>query len=429
MLQLNKDILYLIFKELQNDKRSLFSCLTVDRNWCETTVPILWRNPWKLKRKILSNVIISHLSDESIENLKSHVREEIFNLFINENMRFTHLFIPQQLDYQIHLIPGARLCFSELEFLSCNTRIDDEVFIGLIEICKSVKELELTIEMDNNNYEIVKLIKATNRLFNIRLLIDGYDESFCKLLEDSLIKHANSMRYFKLTRQPATKIISSFTNLNKLELSSTSFDNMTTWNCLNNLSLPFLQILKARCIPVKVLTDLIKNTSGHLAEIKIDNTFHDEINNKNIIQAIYKNCLKLKYLKLLIKNSNILELEILLVNCQYLNRLYIITQNEYYLMFNWNHLFEVLTKSSPTSLFGFKFCFNKAPRLESLKLFLDNWKNRHSMLLKTFLNCYYMVDRDWSDEHLNLIEKYKTQGVVEKYDHVSIRRFTVNDPS
>src|SRR6266498_2992725 len=46
MSKLNKDILFLIFEELQNDSKSLFSCLMVNRLWCETVIPILWRNPW-----------------------------------------------------------------------------------------------------------------------------------------------------------------------------------------------------------------------------------------------------------------------------------------------------------------------------------------------------------------------------------------------
>src|ERR1700722_11199315 len=47
MSELNKDILFLIFEELQEDSKSLFSCLMVNRLWCETVVPILWRNPWR----------------------------------------------------------------------------------------------------------------------------------------------------------------------------------------------------------------------------------------------------------------------------------------------------------------------------------------------------------------------------------------------
>ena len=46
MPRLNKDILFLIFEELQDDSKSLFSCLMVNRLWCETVIPVSWRNPW-----------------------------------------------------------------------------------------------------------------------------------------------------------------------------------------------------------------------------------------------------------------------------------------------------------------------------------------------------------------------------------------------
>src|SRR5436190_20259320 len=46
MSKLHKDILFLLFEELQDDSKPLFSCLMVNRFWCETVIPILWRNPW-----------------------------------------------------------------------------------------------------------------------------------------------------------------------------------------------------------------------------------------------------------------------------------------------------------------------------------------------------------------------------------------------
>src|SRR6266542_5809674 len=48
MSKFTSDCLYLIFKELKKDIKSLHSCLLVNRLWCETVVPILWRNPWKV---------------------------------------------------------------------------------------------------------------------------------------------------------------------------------------------------------------------------------------------------------------------------------------------------------------------------------------------------------------------------------------------
>src|SRR4051812_16816966 len=52
MSKLTRDCLLIIFEELGNDVKSLYSCLLVNRLWCETVVPILWKNPWKvLKNK------------------------------------------------------------------------------------------------------------------------------------------------------------------------------------------------------------------------------------------------------------------------------------------------------------------------------------------------------------------------------------------
>uniref|UniRef100_U9T5V4 F-box domain-containing protein n=1 Tax=Rhizophagus irregularis (strain DAOM 181602 / DAOM 197198 / MUCL 43194) TaxID=747089 RepID=U9T5V4_RHIID len=74
MSKLNKDILFLIFEELQDDSKSLFSCLMVNRTWCEIVIPILWRNPWcydikYYNKSYLFAIIVSYLSDDIKESL------------------------------------------------------------------------------------------------------------------------------------------------------------------------------------------------------------------------------------------------------------------------------------------------------------------------------------------------------------------------
>ncbi|CAB5200611.1 unnamed protein product [Rhizophagus irregularis] len=398
-------------------------------------IPILWNNPWKYLNlkienyKLLFNVIISYLPNNfrNILNQKfnflkdsyqkplfnyinfcrhlnlneiykvlyslfegyeiSTIKNEILNLFINENTKFTHLYIPYQFDYQINLIPGSEKCFSELKYLSCNVNISDNVLTGLVEICKSIKKLELFIEIQNNNYGIVKLIETPKKLIDVRLLFGACSEKHSPLyeiLEKSLIKHANHIQHFKITKQPSTTILSSFVNL------------------------------KTRSVPIKFLTNIIGNTIGNLSEIKIDHISHNEIGNKMIIQAIYKNCPNLKYLKLLFKNSNILELEKLLIKCQYLCGLFIIFEDVWdaNVTVDYDHVFEILTKSSPISLFKFKFHYNIEPKLESFKLLFDNWKDRHPILLQT------VQYRRYGNSHFDLIESYKAKGIVEKYENV-----------
>jgi hypothetical protein len=455
MTDLNRDILYIIFKRLQNDEKTLISCLSVNKTWCEVIIPILWKNPWKYlrkKKKLLLNVIISHLSNETKNDLMSQgisflidcyqrplfdyisfcrhlnlniikkivntinepskisiIKNEVFNLFINENREFTHLYIPCQFDHQINLIPGAEHCFSKIVFLSCNTNINDNVLSGLIEICKSIEELELIIEVQNNNYDIVRLIENSKKLFKFRLLPNSnyVCDSFCKILEDSLIKHSNTIEYLKIIKQPITGFLSSFVNLKVLELDCFIY---YTWNCLTNLSLPSLQILRAKRVPIKALISLIENTSGYLIEINIDSIIHDDFNNKRIIQAIHQHCPNLKYFKMLFRNSGTLELEKLLIKCKYLEGLFILAHDK---LFDWGKLFEILARSSPISLYKFKFNFYSIKiKIDSLKLFFDNWKGRHPMLLQTI-----SPTNNFIANYFRLKEKYKVANVIEKYDH------------
>ncbi|PKY44874.1 hypothetical protein RhiirA4_542175 [Rhizophagus irregularis] len=458
MSKINRDIIYLILQELQDDKKSLYSCLTVNKTWSEIVIPILWKNPWKYLRKgnetLLLNIIILHLSNESRNKLSKYFNinsyqkplfnyinfckylnlggierllisksliniNEIFKIFINENMKFTHLYIPHKFNYYfMDLISGVEKSFSKLEFLSCNTNINDDTLIGLVEICKSIKELELYVEPCNNNDEIIKLIDSPKKLINIRFLTKPYssnDELFCGILENSFIKHANHLQYFKITKQPTTKILSSFINLKSLEL----YDNSRpmSWNCLENLSLPYLQILKATGIPIKVLTSLIDHTNGHLIEIKIDHISHNEISNKKIIQTIYKKCPNLEYLKLLFINNNILELRELLINCNHLIGLYIIFEDvwDVNVMIDYNIIFKILSDNSSISLFKLKFYYHREPELKSFEFFFDNWKIRIPMrpiLLQTIQ--YHVL---YGSDYFDLIEKYKKNGIVKKYEN------------
>jgi hypothetical protein len=61
---------------------------------------------------------------------------------------------------------------------------------------------------------------------------------------------------------------------------------------------------------------------GSLIEINIDDLYHNKVDNKRVIQVIYKHCSNLKkYLKILVRNDNFSELKNLLINCKYLEEL------------------------------------------------------------------------------------------------------------
>src|SRR6266540_1491897 len=80
------ETLCLVFKELigQEDLKSiktLFSCLLVNRLWCQAAVPILWRDPWKLftiwcdyqhqtRYRALFRTLTLFLTDNALEQLR-----------------------------------------------------------------------------------------------------------------------------------------------------------------------------------------------------------------------------------------------------------------------------------------------------------------------------------------------------------------------
>ena len=61
--------------------------------------------------------------------------------------------------------------------------------------------------------------------------------------------------------------------------------------------------------------------------------------------------------------------------------------------------------------FKFHFYFDEKPSLESLELFFHEWKGRHPMLLQIF-----QIDVPLTNDYSNLFEKYKTKGIIIKYD-------------
>src|SRR4051794_31971010 len=75
------DCLDQIFKCLDDDAKSLHSCLLVNRAWCTIIVPILWSNPWKFEKQrqtdysfwaAITQTILLCLSRDSQELLRSN---------------------------------------------------------------------------------------------------------------------------------------------------------------------------------------------------------------------------------------------------------------------------------------------------------------------------------------------------------------------
>ncbi|GBB84524.1 hypothetical protein RclHR1_01110009 [Rhizophagus clarus] len=465
MLRLNKDVLILILEELIDDGNSLYSCLLVNKIICEIAVLILWKNPWKYvkKRQPLFNVITSHLSDRSKRELYSHgidlftnscarptynyinfcrnlclnelsriiytsniadfskrliVKDELLKLFINNNTKFTSLSLPDRLGDPIHHFTGAERCFSELEYLYCSTNTSQEILEGFSTISKSIKKLEFDVSQYHYNPGIIKLIESQRNLNYLSGNVGKKDVSFCKVLEDTLVKHANNIQYLRISWEPVTKILSYLRNLKSLEINLHLRYN-TNWDHLANASIPNLKILKTQNVPSKILANLIKNTKGHLTEISIQFPIYDREDkyarrdNNALIRSIYENCLKLKYLKLLINNDDIYELEKLFIKCQFLDGLILNSSSREIL--NWAGLFNSLTKSAPASLYKFKFIFNDDVPLDTFSSFFDNWKKNRKDSKSILLKMFYRMD--FSQDYVKLFNDYKRKEIIKMFSN------------
>src|SRR3954447_3877741 len=181
MSNLNKDILLLIFEELQDNSKSLFSCLMVNRIWCETVIPVLWRNPWHCfgsNKSYLFNIFISCLPNDIKEFLTSVgiqlpsisyqpllfdylsfcrsinskimydiistgassdyeqflLQQEVYNILIGKCPELKYLDMRGSIKHQIFYFPEAKNRFYSLCELRCDTSADPSYFYGLASV-------------------------------------------------------------------------------------------------------------------------------------------------------------------------------------------------------------------------------------------------------------------------------------------------------
>jgi hypothetical protein len=210
---LNEDILILIFEELQEDSKSLFSCLMINRLWCENAIPILWRNPWCYNGINYSNksslfIIIAHYL---FDNIKEYITNQKIQLplAIQQSLLFDYLsycrsinvntidsvisigsslghnqfFIQQEFYYlfmkkcpelkyfdmrsikhQMFYFPEAKAHLESLCELKCNTFTDSSYFYGLSHSCQNIQSLIIVNMNSKHNYGIARLIEVSEEL-------------------------------------------------------------------------------------------------------------------------------------------------------------------------------------------------------------------------------------------------------------------------
>ncbi|PKC58446.1 hypothetical protein RhiirA1_541068 [Rhizophagus irregularis] len=252
MSKLNKDILFLIFEELQDDSTLLFSCLMVNRIWCETVIPILWRKPWHYaidyhKKFSLHSILTSYLSNDikefltkkgiqisgqslafdylsfcrsidikiindiisigsSLEYNQFLLQEEIYSLLIKKCPEIKYLNICGA--YEIVHLPEAKVRLESLCELTCDTLIDPKYFYRLAHICQQIQRIIIINKNLKVNHGTIKLIEFQKNIKYFKWVDEFKEDDFWELLEDPyteifnvLKKHANTLNHFDINLQ------------------------------------------------------------------------------------------------------------------------------------------------------------------------------------------------------------------------------------
>ncbi|PKC66047.1 hypothetical protein RhiirA1_460252 [Rhizophagus irregularis] len=453
MSKLNYDILYEIFQNLQdlinmtysNDPdnlnkwinykeflRSQFSCLLVNKNWCEVMIPFLWSNPFKYgyMKSPLSKIIISHLSDNSIKILKDEniiqtnfqklnlsfnyvrfckyfhdlrnvfpvdskklLKEEIYKLFISECSSIKCL-NSDMTCYPILKYPGANISLSNLYELNCSTTNQD-FYYGLAQICRSIEKIRVRIYSSEESPGIAELIEMQKQIKYV--LIEGNCE--CKKITQALEKHVNSIIHFETIKYTSVihLLIPKLINLRYLKVKDNRCELKKYVIYLNHYN---LQALDLHFISLDIAINIIKNTNGNLWKIWVECiTCFDKAKEYN--QTIYKYCPNIKYATVLLnKDGTLEELENIFIKCQHLEAIDIDDEIKHEYI---DKFLNLLLETAPLTLCKIHiYSMPSYLTTQSLKLFLNNWNHYKG---KKTLHLYYTASGD-TYINRNILHKY-----------------------
>lgn len=485
---LNSDNLVLIFERFYDDKKSLVSCLFVNRLWCQTSLRILWKDPWSLflnedkleRAKPFFRTILSQLPDDSKKilagrNIKIEPQKPLFDYvshlrYINhtysadgkkDNDIYDYVFnnynesqrneLKKEV-YKFFFKKCSSLIFIDLT--NCNYKITDfpevgknlsnlnhlrfdDKFIQLInsltELCRSIEKVDINLTCSNPT-GISKFIQAQLRLKSI-IIRDNVNESNNTSIEkqygmigDAIVEKRDLI-YLDLTIENNVSfynnLLTKLTKLRKLVLYDSRYRNVTVHKQLKFENYSHLQVLQIG-ISFSVAVKIIQATKNTIQVIWLDKgnqESEDQI--AQLIRSISEHCRNLKYLKTYLKDENLEDFKQLLLNCKYLEGLYIFRGNIYNDE-DGRKLLDVLAYAAQENLYKFQlhYCYFK---IDTLNNFFKKWKGkkgRKPLYLYPILANYY-ENRYLSREEFNknkkrfndMIERYKKDKTIKMFEN------------
>ncbi|GES79162.1 hypothetical protein GLOIN_2v1764020 [Rhizophagus clarus] len=301
----------------------------INKLWCETVVPILWKNPWRYNinynnKSYLFNIIEFYLSNDTKEYLiKERIRLPLitsksppffdylsFCRSININILNTIISIESLLDYdkfllqqefyglfmkklpelkfldmrsikhQIFYFPEAKIRLESLCELKCDTSIDSSYFYGLARICQRIQRLIIINVEPKTNRGITKLIEVQKNLkyfewiddFNEDYFTeDPYREIFLELEKKAdVLKHLELLFiYLDGFDFYSTSLKKLLPKLHKLKTLITNEFSYNNGNLSERLIYNDLQVLNIGFISIHEASIIIGNSGGRLKEVSL----------------------------------------------------------------------------------------------------------------------------------------------------------------
>jgi hypothetical protein len=476
MAQLNKDILFLVCEELQEDSKSLFSCLMINRLWCEVAVPILWRDPWcyainYYNKSSLYSIFTSYLSDDtkecltkqgiqlpsishkslcfdylsfcrsfSVPVLNTIIPMDSFNQSLLQDI-YHHIIrkCPELRWLNIESFEGQIFYFLEdttrlesIGELRCDTSIDSSHLKELAHVCKFIQRLIIINKCLKVNDGIVDLIKAQKNLKyfewkdNFRndddFVEDPYMRNFLALETnaDTLNSLIISLQYIERYTYEELTLHDILTKLHKLKTLIITGDVLIIFpdDQLKNMVYRELEIFNMDFISLGEASSIIENSGGHIKEIPLSYEYYDncydnlEEESLIFIPKIYKNCLLVEKLSLLFILSKQYFIE-------FENLLKVCKKIKSLTLRVTNsneetreELLNILTRSAPIKLREIRFLNYFQFPLKSLERFLERWKGRHAISIYATKPTKPTYD---DNSYTNLINRYKNNGVIKDF--------------
>ncbi|RIA85377.1 hypothetical protein C1645_879330 [Glomus cerebriforme] len=379
---LPSDCLREIFKHMQGisgsqreERKSLLSCLLVNRLWCETAVEILWRNPWRLGNFYtddnywisLSKTIFLCLSKEQKEVIKKNginlkpsitkqqplfnyisniqclsnehivkvvktltnennltivlwnynaniIENELWKLFMSNCSSVKYLELPST---SIFHFLGANNCLATLSEFECSTYSSSKLFLDLAQVCRNIKKMIINPCGDDNE-GLETLISLQNNLQQVRLCsIEG---DICQKIGKALETQSKSLTsiIFEFSICIPVSTLCNLTELKTLNIFVKDIDSdLEELICATLPKLESLEILNSAYQPLDLYTSLIQTTLGFLRKIHFRTTPHpSEGEIQPYIQSIINYCPNIEDITLWYIEEIYDDLEQLLSSCK-----------------------------------------------------------------------------------------------------------------